>query len=213
MPNPQPSKGNVGSTSESNLVEDHRLMGEIALGNDDALRQLMDRYDRLVRYTIFRTARTYCARDPQWLDAVASESWNGIVAACRRGIALKSGTAAGYLSGVARQQAISALRRARAFATTQSVGLEEAADSAKQLPDPQVLLEEVEAMERLRECFTLLDSDDQAILAQLGSITQRRWVQAGNALGMSESTLRSRWARILETLKDLLQKKPPDRRA
>jgi hypothetical protein len=67
------------------LVEpsDDALAALVAGGDETALRMLLDRYDRLVRYTIYRTARGMCKRDPQFLDSVATEAWMGFVRAVR----------------------------------------------------------------------------------------------------------------------------------
>ena len=49
-----------------------------------------------------------------------------------------------------------------------------------------------------------LEGDDRALVAQLDAITDRRWKDAAQALGMKESTLRSRWQRVLERLRECM---------
>lgn len=208
MPTPQSSKGAFGCKSQPSGTDDQELIRNIGRGDELALRELMNRYDRLVRYTVFRTARNQSIRDPHWLDAVASETWNGFVAAARRGVVMQAGSASGYLSGVARQQAISALRRASTEARHTAIEWEAGRTETKEsTPDPHALMEDLEALQALRECISMLPEDDRIIMTQLSAITQRRWLEAGKALSMSESTLRSRWARIVENLKELFQKK------
>jgi len=184
------------------------LLRKLVEGDEAALRVLMDRYDRLVRYTIFRTAREQCVRDPQWLDAVAVDAWNGFLQSARRGSAIETGIAR-YLTGVARQQAITALRRAAAFARQDQ--RRESTDSLSQLAtadsDPAGLAANLELLAALRECAALLPEEDQLVMGQLSAITQRRWVEAATTLGLSESTIRSKWGRILDRLRICMEKK------
>lgn len=200
---PSESISAAGSKGERELVQ------RLADGDESALRQLMDQYDQLVRYTIYRTAREQSVRDPQWLDAVASETWGGFLNSARRGMELRSQSIARYLGGIARLQTISALRRLRAFARIPQNAFSDA--SLSQLEslelDPEMLSAELESLSALRDCAGLLDDDDRLILSQLPAITQRNWVEAGAVLGLSESTLRSRWGRILDRLRDCLEKK------
>jgi RNA polymerase sigma factor (sigma-70 family) len=169
----------------------------------------MDRHDRLVRYAIFRTARSQCVRDPQWLDAVASESWAGFVSAARRGLTLDTQSLPAYLASIARKQTISALRRLRAYARTPENTLSDVVLSKLEAaaPDPEALTAEVELLSALRECAQLLGDEDRRILTQLDSITRRKWVEAAKSLDLSESTLRSRWERILERLRNCMGEK------
>ena len=57
---------------------DNELLVAIGRGDPLALRLLMDRFDRLVRYVIYRASRQRCRRDPLWLDSVASEVWTDL---------------------------------------------------------------------------------------------------------------------------------------
>src|SRR5262245_30943557 len=91
--------------------EEQPLVSRVAEGDEAALRELMDRHDLVVRFTIFRTARQHCLRDPQWLDAVAGETWEGFIRSARRQAEIQSGSVARYLTGIARRQTISAIRR------------------------------------------------------------------------------------------------------
>ena len=193
---------NIASDDEMALVR------QVAEGDDDALRILMDRHDRLVRFTVFRVAPQQCVRDPQWLDAVASETWGGFVTAARRGIELKSQSITRYLGGIARQQTISALRRLRVFARTPENALTDAqlAQRASQDDDPQALSAELELLTAVRDCAGQLGDEDRLLFSQLALVTQRKWVEAAAALGLSESTLRSRWDRVLERLRACLEK-------
>ena len=47
---------------------DQELLARTAGGDPTALRALMDRYDRLVRFTIYRTSRQRCRQDPTCAD-------------------------------------------------------------------------------------------------------------------------------------------------
>ncbi len=188
--------------------DEHSLVIRVGKGDEAALRSLMDHYDRLVRFTIFRTAREQTLRDPQWLDAVASETWNGFLKSLRRGAGIKSESIGGYLNGIARQQTISALRRLRAFAGQRQSTSE--LDSLSQVAstdlEPAALMAELESLTALRACAAKLPEEDRLIMSQLQAITQRQWVVAGAALGLSESTLRSKWAKVIERLRRCMEK-------
>jgi DNA-directed RNA polymerase specialized sigma24 family protein len=208
MPIEESSRQQSGKP-DLNSMDESSLVALLAQGDEEALRILMDRFDQLVRYTIFRTAREQTARDPQWLDAVAGETWSGFLKTVRRGTAIKSGSVAGYLTGVARQQTISALRRLRAFAGQRQSASD--LDAVSNVPGANVdatsLLGELESLTALRDCAALLPEEDRVIMTQLQAITQRRWVEAGAALGLSESTLRSRWGKIIDRLRACMEKK------
>jgi RNA polymerase sigma factor (sigma-70 family) len=208
MPKNEPSRTPFGRPDVNNLDESS-LVGLLTQGDEDALRILMDRFDRLVRYTIFRTARDQVARDPQWLDAVAGETWSGFLKTVRRGMQIKNGSVAGYLTGVARKQTISALRRVQAFAghRQSTSDLDALSRVAAEDADPAILIDEIESLTILRECAALLPQEDRRIMTQLPAITQRQWVEAGAALELSESTLRSKWAKIVERLRSCVENK------
>ena len=75
------------------------------------------------------------------------------------------------------------------------------------LPEPVELLSDLDSLAVLRECLADVPEADRIILSQLNAITQRLWNEAGEALGMSESTLRSRWKRILDRLRLCIARK------
>lgn len=195
-------------SKDFNSLEDASLVGLLAQGDEAALRVLMDRFDKLVRYTVFRTAREQSLRDPQWLDAVAGDSWSGFLKSVRRGSELRSASVGGYLAGIARQQTLSALRRLRAFAGhRKSISEDYLTELATTQADPAAIMDELDSLTALRECAALLAEEDRLMMTQLQAITQRRWVEAGAALGLSESTLRSRWAKVVERLRICMEKK------
>ncbi|MEK7710306.1 MAG: sigma-70 family RNA polymerase sigma factor [Planctomycetota bacterium] len=189
--------------------DDHSLVAAAIHGDDAALRTLMDRYDRLVRYTIFRTAKRQCVRDPQWLDTVASDSWTGLLRSLRREPGKRPTLLSTYLTAIARNQTLSALRRLRPGLSDppRQSGSEHMADLTAPHPEPVDFLSDLDSLALLRECLADLPEADKIILSQLNAITQRRWNEAGEALGMSESTLRSRWKRILDRLRECVARK------
>jgi len=192
--------------------DDKVLIDRIRKGDDEALRKLMDRYDRLVRYTIFRTARRQCVRDPQWLDAVASESWTGLLQSLRRNPDGLRTSFVGFLTTVTRNQTISALRRIQrgAFIEMQPASAVESLEVPDVASDPGDLLSDIDSLQVLQKCLDQLPDADRVLFSQLDSITQRRWKDAAMVLGISESTLRSRWTRILGHLRECVEKKTGD---
>ena len=112
-----------------------------------------------------------------------------------------------YLTAVAKYQVASALRGAP--------GPDDGAQSidsitteiASPLDDPANTLSQLELLEALRECLAQLGDDDRTLATQLTAITERRWRDAAAALGMSESTLRSRWKRTLDRLRECVEAK------
>ncbi len=95
----------------ANDPSDAHLLGGIAADDSMALRRLMDRYDRLVRYTAYRISRERCRRDPLWLDSVASEVWTDLCRAARAGRTQAVADIQSYLIQIARRRCIDALRR------------------------------------------------------------------------------------------------------
>lgn len=189
--------------------DDNSLVAAAINGDDAALRVLMDRYDRLVRYAIFRTAKRQCLRDPDWLDSVASDSWTGLLRSLRRDPGKRPTLFSTYLTAIARNQTLSALRRVKSGPSDplQQRGSDRMSELASPLPEPGDLLSDLDSLESLRECLAELPETDQVIMSQLSTITQRRWNEAGLALGMSESTLRSRWKRVLDRLRECVARK------
>ena len=185
---------------------DDRFLIQSMLGGDQtALRRLMKRYDRLVRYTVFKVSSRRCAQDPQWLESVASSTWLGFVRSLQRDPSQLPSATAAYLVQIARRQALSALR-----AESDKVGSGEPPhfhDLPVTASDSEEVIDAVarlEALEALRSCLAALDDDDRTLASQLPAITERRWREAAAALGMQESTLRSRWKRTLERLRRCL---------
>jgi RNA polymerase sigma factor (sigma-70 family) len=171
-------------------------------GDEAALRRLMERYDRLVRFTIYRASKAECQADPQWLDSVASAAWSGFVQTLRRRPSDRPRSVGALLATVARNHVVSALRSRRPEMpelNNQEVTAE--------LDDPLLLLTNLELLEALRACSAGLENEDQVILSQLASLLDRRWTEAATALGTSESTLRYRWGRVLQRLRDCVEGK------
>ncbi len=179
------------------------------LGGDwAALNKLIDRYDRLVRFTVLRAARHQCAHDPQWLESVASATWAGFVQSLQRHPDQRPKSVRAYLAAIARNHAVSALRASQPpdavhLPFDSGVGMLITAT----LEEPIDTLSRIELLETLQFCLLELEEDDRTLVCQLTAITERRWQDAANAMGISESTLRSRWKRTLDRLRDCLQAK------
>lgn len=178
---------------------DDELLSAIRAGNDGALRVFMGRYDRLIRFAIYRIGRMQCVRDPQWLDSIASEVWSGFIKGLHRGGSYQKDLRT-YLLQIARNKCVDAIRRDRreqAVHSRMEPGFGELLDEE---PGPLDLLETLEDVERLRDCVSRLNPGDQVICRQIPLIVERKWQEAGRVLGMPESTLRSRWSQILDNL-------------
>ncbi len=198
----------AGAGGPSAQPTDAFLIAGVGGGDAAALRKLMDRYDRLVRYAIYRASRSRCRQDPQFLDAVAAATWDGFVRAIRRdpNLAVKSTRA--YLVRIARNHVISARRKAGSGPTEVPLATEDAeVDVPSTLEEPESLLSQVESLDALRGCLEELPQGDRTLASQLGLITERRWREAAEALGMAESTLRSRWTRVLARLRTCIERK------
>lgn len=203
-------------------------MASVVGGDEAALRVLMDRYDRLVRYVVFRAARQRCARDPEFVESVASATWAGFVQSLSKNPDRQPESAKAYLAFIARNQTVSALRREKTDPTIISLDAAHSLDAAggldaasgfdtasgfdlpDQLEDPTEQLSNLEDLESLRKCLADCDPDDQQLIGQLPAITDRRWRDAAEALNLKESTLRSRWKRLLERLRSRLTQKNPE---
>ncbi|HRX84566.1 MAG TPA: RNA polymerase sigma factor [Phycisphaerae bacterium] len=187
---------------------DSRLIEGLLRGDESSVRALVDRYDRLVRFTIFKTSRRECARDPNWLDARANEAWTGIVSALRRrGRGAIPPNVPAYFARIARNKSLDAIEREgrQAAIPFDQAGAEP--DMTEPEADPHNLLESVEEVTALRDCIARLNEDEQVICAEIGLILERRWREAAEELEMPESTLRSRWGNILDKLRACLEKK------
>lgn len=187
---------------------DDDLAIAIAAGHEAALRQLIARYDRLVRFTIFRQAPDKCNSDPNWMDSVASEVWTGMVRAIRRDRYAAPTSLRAYIVGVARNRSISALRKTAALKETPPLDLAAAArESDPSAPDPSEIAEQMEMLGALRDCLDQLPGDDRTLADQLPAILDRRWREAAASLNLPESTLRSRWKRVLDQLRGCVEGK------
>lgn len=187
---------------------DDFLVASMLVGDWAALNKLIDRYDRLVRYTILRTARQQCAHDPQLLESVASATWAGFVQSLQRHPDQRPKSVRAYLAAIAKNQVVSALR-ASATLDAARLPLDDGGAPliAATLEEPIDTLSRLELLETLRICLMELSDDDRILAGQLTAITERRWQDAAAALGISESTIRSRWKRTLERLRSCLQAK------
>lgn len=210
----------IPNNTEPRDARDEGLLARIAGGDASALRALIARYDRLVRFTIFRLSRDRCVRDPQWLDSLASETWTAFVDQARVQCgAIPSPRA--LLYAIARNRTVSALRKViREQSRDPSPGTHPAGtepDEGGEAEDPLSLLARLEDLAALQACREQLTDDDRRVLAQLKAILDRRWQAAAEGLGIPESTLRSRWKNILGQLRRCLEGKtgrdvaPPDR--
>ncbi len=198
-------------TKSCNQPSDDFLIRAVISGDAAALRELMDRYDRLVRYCVFRVSKSRCQADPHWLDAIASEVWSGFVERCKAKSDESVNSVSALLSRMARNRSISALRSATGNESTQSLDSEtNALDqtlSADEDLQPSEVAERLELLEILRGSLSDLDDADRSICDELGLIMERRWKEASGRLEMSESTLRSRWKGILGQLKRTISRK------
>ena len=188
--------------------DDQFLIAGTVGGDAAALRKLMDRSDRLVRYAIFRAGKEHCQRDPQWLDSIASETWTGFVRSIRRDPDNPPNALGAFLVQVARNRAISAIRRLTTSSRRETTEIEgDPADIPASLDDPAEELARLEQLEALRACLGQLDAAGQRLATQIEAITERRWRAAAAALGLKESTLRSRWKQVLQQLHSCIKQK------
>lgn len=197
----------AGQRDQPEGPTDDFLVASTRGGDEAALRILMNRYDRLVRYTIYRLSASRAVADPQWIDSVAVSVWTGFVETVRKSQQPPASLAA-FLSQVARNRTISAMRAVpQANEPASSI---DALTNEPQSPtdlNPDQLLSDLEELEALRECVSELEPLERSMFAHLTAITERRWREAAAALGWSESTLRSRWKQTLERLKTSLYRK------
>ena len=190
---------------ETDQNDDARLMEAVAGGDALAVRRLMDRYDRLVRYAIFRISRQRCQQDPLWLDSVASETWTDICRSLGRGKPIRHFHA--YAMQIARRRCIDRLRQWERTDRTADLDLGEESQLIDTQEDTVDVLGKMEDLTALRECVAGLEAADGALFGEVEAITGGRWREAGGRLGMPESTLRSRWKRVLEALRACMEGK------
>lgn len=188
--------------------DDDFLIAGMLSGDAAALDKLIERYDRLVRYTVLRASHSHCLRDPHWLDTIASDTWTGFVRSMQRSPDNRPKSVPAYLVRIARNKCASAMRRTPP-AYEPIGGREDGAtlDIAATTEEPVDLLCRIELLENLRSCLGELEPDEQRMASELTAITDRRWKEAAASLGMSESTLRSRWKRVLERLRRCITRK------
>ena len=186
-------------------ISDAQLLTAMLAGDEAALRALMNRYDRLVRYTVFRMSARDCHRDPLWLDSVASETWSGFVRSVGRAPDRLPHSVSTYLIQIARNQSIEALRR-RPRASAEHDDSAQTDMRADPGAAPQELAAKIELLTSLNQCLSDLSESDRLLAAQLPAITERRWRDAAAALGISESTLRSRWKNVLISLRRCMER-------
>jgi len=180
----------------------------VVFGDPAGLRLLMSRYDRLVRYAIFERAQQRCRKDPQWLDSVASAAWVGFVQSVNRTPDRLPDSVPGYLVRIARNQVVSHLRkRDLAHDSLDALGNDALGADDEAASDPLAVVAAAEDLAALRACIESVGGDDCELLAHLEAITERRWKEAAAALGTPESTLRSRWQRLLSRLRDCVEGK------
>ena len=189
-------------------TDDAELVRRVRNGDGDAVRVLMGRYDRLVRYAAFRLCRAECMRDPAFLDARASEAWTGFVRSVQRAGSKPPRNLRTYLIQIARNKCADALRRAELTAAGDAgiagddLGLIEAPSTAS-----VELLIRAEEVLALRECLEKLSPVEKKICDQMEYLAAGRWKHAAQILGMPESTVRSRWSGIVAKLKACLEKR------
>lgn len=189
-------------------------MAAVGCGDAASLRRLIDRYDRLVRYVAFRVGRRRANLDPQWVDTVASDAWLGLVKRLQRSPDQEVvGSITALITRITRNRAVSALRSDLA-GTSRSLLESDAApkneerlDEGEPAEDPAELAERIDLLGKLRDCLSDLEEPDQVLASQLDAVTMKRWRKAALALGISESTLRTRWKRVENTLRGCLERK------
>ncbi|MCP4592761.1 MAG: sigma-70 family RNA polymerase sigma factor [bacterium] len=190
------------------LRDDGALLQRLQEGDGDALRSLMDRYDRLVRYVVFRLCRSHCERDPAFLDARASEAWSGFVHALRQPNRGSPDNVKSYLVGIARNKCADALRRLGRPQEVETSELGEDLTSVQaESPVSLELLIQAEQVVALRKCVESLSDDDKRLYGHVEHLVAGRWTLVAQAMGQPESTVRTRWSAVVAQLKACLRKK------
>jgi len=193
--------------SHPDAPSDAELLSRLRDDDPTALRLLMSRYDRLVRYTVYQISRHRASRDPIWLDSIASEVWTDLCRSCReRNVKIEN--VPSFFIQLSRRRTIDALRRlgeqprreqadGDAVESQLTVDIEDASDTLAHLED----------VTSLRECLGLLPEADRLLCGEITAVMAGKWKEAGERLGMPESTLRSRWGRVIDRLRECLRKK------
>lgn len=191
------------SSREEINRRDANLSRGVLAGDSDALRDLMGHHDRLVRFTIYRTLKDACTRDPHLIDAVASEVWTGFVASIsRKGVPDTSIRA--YLVRIARNKSADFLRRDGREPATYGGETGELVDSDA---DPMSVIMDAERVDVVRACMADMGVDDRKLFEEMTLLLDSRWREASEKLDMPESTLRSRWKSALDRLRRCVEKK------
>ncbi len=186
----------------SSQPDDQYLLSNLMAGDEAALRALMNRYDKLVRYIVFKRATKQCSHDPQWLEMVASNTWMGFVRSLQRNPEKRPQNLKAYLLQIAKNQTLSAIRSLQS--TNREIQTLDGGDDPSNtvsIESPDEILSNLDDLEALRGCFEKLNPDQKKMISQLDAITNRRWKEAATALKVQESTLRSRWVKLLDHLK------------
>ncbi len=199
----------MASSEPARDPSDQDLFAGIAAGDATALRRLIGRYDRLIRYAVYQTGRERCRRDPLWLDSVSSEVWTDLCRSTRKHGEQAIDNVPSFLIQIARRRSIDALRRRGEKPPGEA---EEAAlaQLAVEQEDTAAVLVRMEELSALRECVSALGTSDRALCGELDAITAGRWREAASRLNMPESTLRSRWKRVLGRLRTCLEARSQD---
>jgi RNA polymerase sigma factor (sigma-70 family) len=209
---PTDSAGRDGSGMDED-PPDAALVAGLVRGDPDALRALMRRYDRLVRFAIYRTCRAHCTQDPDWLDAQASETWTGFIRSMQRRGARPPDDLPNYLLQIARNKCLDAVRIGRALADWAAPADEaRIAQLTDNNEDTTELVSRLDQLESLRACMASLDPADRTLCSQLDLIVERKWTEAAEKLAMPESTLRTQWKGVLDRLRACIEKKTQENR-
>jgi len=202
-----------GSAS-SGGPDDAFLIASMLGGDPAALNKLIDRYDRLVRYTVLKMSRSRCLKDPDWLDTISSDTWTGFVRSVQKKPDNLPKSVAAYLVQIARNRCTSAMRgTAPAHQSLSGSADDYAEEIAATTEEPSETLLRIELLDGLRGCLTELEPEDRKLTGELSAITGRKWKEAAGRLGMSESSLRSRWKRVLERLRGCVSRKTGEKLA
>ena len=188
--------------------DDKLVRGTIA-GDAESLRSLMAHYDRLIRYTVFHGFRSQCRRDPSFLDARSSEVWFGFVETVRKQGIIPGGSVKGLLIRIARNKCIDYLRHSKSMEAISTAGedIEAGQNMAARDDDPLQTLEAYERFAALQSCIQEITGSDANLYRERELLLESRWSDVSRRLNIPESTLRSRWHRLLETLRRCVEKK------
>ncbi len=220
----------AASDTASDPARDRRLLTGIQAGDPEPLRQLMDLYDRLIRFAIYRTAKSECTRDPAFLDSCASDVWLALIQRVRRDGPDIAANLRSYLIQIARNKCNDHWRKSNRD-ITRHAPQDSTQDNLSPLsphsphssetstiqyintsiidasPDPSEMVIDIEDLERIRDCVRDFPENDRKLLQELDLLTSARWKEAASRLKIPESTLRSRWTALLQKLRHALSQK------